>query len=231
MEMDIGRAARAAIRVDKRFDIIANHLANVATAGYKAEEISFDDLFRARMRVDLSQGQIEPTGNPLDLALSGPGFFKIQTPNGIRYTRNGTFTLDKNKYLVTQDGNRVMGDKGPLQLNGSKVGGSKVKVDPNGQIQVDGTIVGKLKIVTFKDPATIQKEGDGLFFHKGGAAGEVTPKQVSVTQGALEMSNVSAVKEMARMIEVNREFESFQKVIQTYDEMDTKAATDVGAVK
>jgi flagellar basal-body rod protein FlgF len=228
MEFNIGSAAQAAIRLDQKFDIIANHLANVATTGFKAENVTFDDHFRAHFQVDMAQGTIEPTGNPLDLAISGEGFFKVRTPNGDRYTRNGAFTIDKEKYLVTQQGYRVLGEKGPIRLDGSNVA-----VDKNGQIEVDGTPTGKLKIVTFKDLENIQKEGGSLFLYKGkkGVAAEVTPQQMSVTQRALEQSNVSAVQEMCRMISTNRDFESFQKVIQNYDEMDTKAASDVGLVR
>lgn len=220
------KAVQGALRLDKKFDIIANHLANTSTAGYKAETLSFDDVFQARMRIDMSQGSVHPSGNPLDLAITGDGFFKVQTPNGDRYTRNGTFLLDKDQYLITQEGYRVLGEDGPLNLDGEAV-----TVSDNGDVHVDGTPVGTLKIVTFSAPELLEKQGTGLFLYNGDIADERVPEQLSVQQFALEQSNVAVVTEMADMITTSRLFESFQKLIQSYDEMDAKAVGDVGLVR
>jgi flagellar basal-body rod protein FlgG len=224
--VEMSKAVQGALRLDKKFDVIANHLANAGTAGYKAETLSFDGLFQAQMRIDMSQGSVQPTGNPLDLAITGDGFFKVQTPNGDRYTRNGTFLLDKDNYLITQEGYRVLGTNGPLNLEGTRV-----TVSENGDIIVDGSQVGTLNIVTLADLGKLEKEDAGLLIYKGSLADEREPERKSVQQNAIEQSNVSAVVEMAEMITTSRHFESFQKLIQTYDEMDAKAVSEVGLVR
>jgi flagellar basal-body rod protein FlgG len=222
----IGKAVQGTLRLEKTFDIIANRLANVGTVGYKAEGFTFDELLQARMRIDLSQGDTVTTGNPLDIAISGDGFFKVQTPQGDRYTRNGTFTLDKDSYLVTQDGHRVLGESGPILLDGRRI-----TINNEGGIDVDGSQVGKLKIVTFATPEKLKKEGASFLSYTGNSADERAPDRVAVQQGALEQSNVSVVTEMKNMIEATRNYESVQKIIQTYDEMDGKAVSEVGMVK
>lgn len=226
MTVAIGKAVQGTLRLEKTFDIIANRLANVGTVGFKAEGFTFDELLQARMRIDLSQGDNLTTGNPLDIAISGEGFFKVQTPQGDRYTRNGTFTIDKDKYLVTQDGHRVLGERGPVILEGQRI-----SINNEGDIDVDGSQVGKLKIVTFATPEKLKKEGASFLSYTGNTADERSPDRVTVQQGALEQSNVSVVTEMKNMIEATRNYESVQKIIQTYDEMDGKAVSEVGMVK
>jgi len=224
--IEMGKAVQGASRLDKQFDIIANRLANVGTTGYKAESLTFDELLQARMRIDLSQGDAQPTGNPLDLAIFGDGFFKVETPQGDRYTRNGTFTLDKEGYLVTQDGYRVFGEGGPIALEGGQI-----TISDQGVINVNDSQVGKLKIITFDATQKLKKEGASLLSYTGDSGDERTPDRVSVQQGVLEQSNVSVVTEMSNMIATTRSYESAQKIIQTYSEMDTKAATEVGLVR
>jgi flagellar basal-body rod protein FlgG len=222
----MAKAIQGSTRCDKKFDMIANRLANAGTTGYKAESLTFDELFQARMKIDLTQGDSQQTGNPLDMAIFGEGFFKVQTPQGDRYTRNGTFSLDKDSYLVTQDGYRVLGEGGPMVLEGEQV-----TIDEQGDINVDGSQVGKLKIVTFPDPKNLKKEGASFLSYSGNISDERTPDRVAVQQGVLEQSNVSVVTEMTNMMETTRSFESIQKILQTYNEMDTKAATEVGLVR
>jgi flagellar basal-body rod protein FlgF len=222
----IGKAVQGTLRLEKGFDMIANRLANVGTVGFKSEGFTFDDMLQARMRIDFTQGDIQATGNTLDMAISGDGFFKVQTPQGDRFTRNGTFALDKDRYLVTQDGYRVLGESGPVILEGQRI-----TINNQGDIDVDGSQVGKLKIVNFNTPEKLKKEGASLLSYTGNSADERTPDRVTVQQGALEQSNVSVVTEMKNMIESTRNYESVQKIIQTYDEMDGKAVTEVGLVK
>jgi len=224
--LEMGKAVQGASRFNQQFDIIANRLANAGTTGYKGESVTFDELLQPRMRIDLSQGDSQTTGNPLDLAILGDGFFKVQTPQGDRYTRNGTFSLDKEKYLVTQDGHRVLGEGGPIALDGEQI-----KISEGGDVNVDGSQVGKLKLVTFKAAEKLKKEGASFLSYMGDSQDELKPERTSVQQGVLEQSNVSVVSEMTRMIETTRSYESVQKIIQTYAEMDTKAVTEVGLVR
>lgn len=226
MIVEMSKAVHGALRLDKKFDVISNHLANVATTGYKAETLSFDEQLQAHMRIDLSQGSIQPTGNPLDVAITGEGFFKVQTPQGDRYTRNGAFLLDKDRFLVTQDGHRVLGEDGPLTLEGNQV-----TISENGDIAVDGESVGKLRVVTFDATENLEKEGASLLVYKGNVEDERESAAGVVQQQAVERANVSPVVEMTKMIQTTRNFESFQKLIMTYDEMDAKAISDVGQVR
>jgi len=223
---EMSYAVQGALGQEKRFETIANHLANVNTTGYKAEILSFDEQLAAQMTIDFTQGSLQPTGNPLDLAISGEGFFKIQTDQGIRYTRNGTFALNQEGLLVTDQGNPVLGENGPITIDGDHI-----NITETGDIQVDDEIVGKLSLVTFDNLAGFSKQADSLFVY-GGAAQDEMPvvAPVSVEQGALEQSNVQTMMEMTNMVETSRNYESYQKLIQTIDEMDAKAINEVGQV-
>ncbi|MBW2368704.1 MAG: flagellar hook-basal body protein [Deltaproteobacteria bacterium] len=226
MITEMSYAVQGALGQEKRFETIANHLANVNTTGYKAEILSFDEQLAAQMTIDFTQGSLQPTGNPLDLAISGEGFFKIQTDQGIRYTRNGTFALNQEGLLVTDQGNPVLGENGPITIDGDHI-----NITETGDIQVDDEIVGKLSLVTFDNLAGFSKQADSLFVY-GGAAQDEMPvvAPVSVEQGALEQSNVQTMMEMTNMVETSRNYESYQKLIQTIDEMDAKAINEVGQV-
>jgi len=217
---EMSYAVQGALGQEKLFETIANHLANVNTTGYKAEILSFDEQLAAQMTIDFTQGSLQPTGNPLDLAISGEGFFKIQTDQGIRYTRNGTFALNQEGLLVTDQGNPVLGENGPITIDGDHI-----HITETGDIQVDDEIVGKLSLVTFDNLAGFSKQADSLFVY-----GVPVVAPVSVEQGALEQSNVQTMMEMTNMVETSRNYESYQKLIQTIDEMDAKAINEVGQV-
>jgi len=224
MITDMAGAVQAGLRQEHKMETISNHLANVNTAGFKAGILTFDEMLRERMTLDLSQGDINATGNPLDLALADKGFFKIQTPAGIRYTRNGNFSLNSDHRLVTSEGYAVLGDNGPLMIDGSDI-----SVNEQGEIRVDGETAGNLAVVDVKYPAKLQKEGASHFRYTGPAAEEIiVPQRVSVRQGHLERSNVTTVVEMVKMIDGMRTYESYQKMIQAIDETDAKAVNEVG---
>jgi flagellar basal-body rod protein FlgG len=218
-------AVQGALRQEKRFEILANHMANSATTGFKAQVLSFDDMLQAHLSLDTSPGEMVPTGSPLDMALSGDGFFKIQTDQGVRYTRNGNFGLDDQGQLITSEGDLVLGEGGPITIDGEEV-----SINSAGEIDVDETIVGKLDIVNFNNTDLLKKTGNSLLVYEGPATDEMTPEWLEVKQGQLEQSNVEVVKEMTEMIETNRYYESFQKLMQTIDELDAKVISDVGKV-
>ncbi|MEK6538568.1 MAG: flagellar hook-basal body protein, partial [Nitrospirota bacterium] len=163
---------------------------------------------------DFNTGVIRETGNVLDLAIEGDGFFEIDTPDGTRYTRSGNFILDASKTLTTVDGHMVMGDGGPIILEEGKIA-----VDADGRVSVNGSEVNKVKIVDFEKPYTLTKDQNNMFF----GAGEQTAGGYKLLQGAVELSNVNSVKEMAAMISVLRGYESYQKVMTTMDETSAKA--------
>ena len=223
MILQMTRPVQGGLRQEAKLAILSNHIANANTAGFKADVLSFDHKLKANLNVDFTQGDVNTSGNKLDVALTDEGFFKIQTQNGIRYTRNGRFSINSNGKLVTDNGNFVLGKKGEITINGTDV-----FINGDGDIHVDGTKIDKLKIVTFKSLQNLQKEGSSLFVNKGQSGNEIAPENISVQQGALEMSNVSTVVEMVKMIEAVRKYESFQKMIHSFDEIDSKAANEIG---
>ena len=220
---------------ERRLEQNTNNLANVNTAGYKKENTAFQEmLFTAangRQRVgkaikvitDHTQGSTENTGNPLDLAITGDGYFKIQTGNGIRYTRAGEFTRDNQNQLTTQGGDPVLGLGGPIIIDGNDV-----QIKPTGEVFVDGNLTDQIDVVTVDNKALLEKEGRNLFRLTGN--GQEVATQAAVQQGAVEESNVNTVLEMTEMISLRNDYESQQKIIRTIDEIDTKAATKVGSL-
>ena len=226
MILEMTRPVQGGLRQERKLDVTSNHLANTDTAGFKKDVVSFDRMFKARLNIDLTQGDIRATGNDLDLALGDEGFFKINTPDGTMYTRNGNFTLDSAGVLVNQNGHPVLGQNGQITINGDRV-----EVNAQGQITVDGMAVDSLDIVTFENLENIMKTGSGYFVNKGAPGDELAPANLLVKQGALEGSNVKAVDEMVNMIDHHRMYETYQKMMQTFDEVDGKSINDVGKLQ
>ena len=177
------------------------------------------------------QGAIKETGAPLDLALNGEGFFSILTKEGIRYTRNGNFRLDTANRIVNQKGEPLLNAQNePIVINTQ---GGSISIDQNGNIFTGSgqgnTIVGRIKLVNFDNPQTLEKAGDGMFLQNNP---ENQEKQANpfIRQGYLESSNVSAVEEMTNMMATLRLFETYQKMIQSIDSMDDQSANNIGRV-
>jgi len=221
---------------EHRLNQISNNLANVDTAGYKKEDITFwEMMFKAadqRPRVgkalkvltDQQQGSAKQTDSPLDFAINGEGFFKVQTPAGVRYTRNGNFTLNSQGQLSTSEGFLVLGDGGPVTLTGQNVA-----VGRDGLITANGTTINRLGLVSFADLQGLEKEGNNLFRLKEGvAAQEQAVAAPSIQQGFLEGANVNIVSEMTEMIDLQRAYQSQQKAIQTTDDIDQQSTSRVG---
>lgn len=177
---------------------------------------------------DFSPGVLRETGRPLDVALDGEGFLVVQTPRGERYTRAGALTVDASGQLVTQRGELIVGDRGPITIRQGK---GDLGIGADGSISVDGKSVGKLKVVRFTDArAALTKEGDSLFM----ATGKEPPQDANntrVVQGVLELSNVNAVTEMATMMHNSREFDSLQRSItMMMNDIGRKIATEIGRI-
>jgi len=220
---------------EQRMNQITNNLANVDTVGYKKENVTFwEMMFTAadhRQRVgkalkpliNQTQGGIITTDNPLDLAINGTGFFQVQTPDGIRYTRNGNFTLNGEGQLSTHDGSLVLGDGGPITLENENV-----QIGRDGQITANGQAVNQLSLVSFEDLNSLEKDGK-TFFRLKEANAQILPVDTpNIQQGHLEGANVSAVTEMTEMIDLQRAYQSQQKVIQAIDDLDSQSITRVG---
>jgi len=221
---------------EQRLNQVTNNLANADTTGFKKDAVSFQEmLYQAsanRQRVgkglkiltDHGQGVVRMTGNPLDMAIAGEGFFRVQTAQGVRYTRAGNFQLNGEGQLVMPNGNQVLGDNGPIVLTSPEF-----TVDAHGRILVDGNQVGQLSIVTVDDLKMLEKEGESLFRLKEGGQ-EVAAQNFTLKQGFLEQSNVNTVEEMTEMIEILRAYEGQQKMIRALDELDDLAVRRVGVL-
>lgn len=177
---------------------------------------------------DHAQGVARDTGRPLDVALDGEGYFVVQTPRGERYTRAGALTIDAAGQLVTQRGELLVSDGGPITIRRGK---GELGIGTDGSVSVDGQAVGKLKVVRFDNPReALVKEGDSLFM----ATGKEPPQEANntrVMQGVLELSNVNAVSEMATMMHNSREFDSLQRSITLMmNDIGRKIATEIGRV-
>jgi len=226
MERGLYIAASGMVAEQMRQDQIANDLANASTPGYKADRVTqraFADLLLTntvtgqtigglttgvgidRMVTDLAPQPLRDTGEPLDMAIAGDGFFGVQTPQGVRYTRNGQFTEAANGTLTDQLGNAVLGRSG-----------QPLKVGADGHVSAADVGVFAL--------ANVAKQGDNLF--TGSAAGQATG---TVRTGALEGSGVDPARTMVDMIASFRAFEAGQRAIQTIDDTLHKTATQVAS--
>jgi flagellar basal-body rod protein FlgG len=229
----------------RRMDVISNNLANVNTPGYKKDRMSFEGLLagdenppavpqnktadpilqKENIFIDYASGPTSQSGNPLDLALDGDGFFAVTTPEGTAYTRQGNFRTSADGTLVTVDGYPVQGTGGAS----ISIKGSRVEIDAKGVVAVDGTQVGSISLVDFEKPYALTKVGNALFV----PADPQTPSQAGkgqILQGYLEGSNVESISEMVQLIETNRYFEACSKVIKGFDDMAIKAVNDLGRV-
>ena len=219
---------------EQRLNQVTNNLANIDTPGYKREDLTFwemifttnDDRGRVGKAVKLltnyEEGAASVTGNTLDFAINGNGFFKVQTPEGVRYTRAGSFDMNSEGQLITPSGHLVLGEGGPITIQGDDV-----SLSTDGGLLVDGRDAGRLDIVTFSDLAGLEKEGLNLFRLTEGNQ-ELEAEKFTVKQGVVEKSNVNTVMEMTRMIDLHRAYETQQKLIHTIDEMDDEAIRKVG---
>lgn len=187
----------------------------------------------ARVRIavsqtDFSQGGLQFTGNPLDLAISGEGFFRVQSPQGDYLTRNGAFCQTADGQIVTKQGWPVLGEGGPVVI---PQGTRNVHLSPEGRVFADGDEVGAFQLVSVDNLKALKKVGGNLYrIEEGNQAQEINAVAggAIVNQGFLEAANVNVVTEMVKMIEVNRQFEAYQKVMQTSDTLDRDVTTKVG---
>lgn len=225
-------------RVDE-LDRIATDIANIGTSGYKgerqsrvaAERATWDaslqsaiDTTMGDTRLDARDGAVAPTGRPLDLAIDGRGFFVVQTPDGDRYTRNGHFSLDAERRLVTEDGSIVKGADGPITLSATD---GDINVDADGTVWTGVTRSGKIAVVEFADPGRLTRDR-GTLLSAGGQT-SVDVESPLVQAGALEQSNVSVADRLAAMTSVSRGFEALQKAMSVLmNEVDGKAIEQLG---
>lgn len=216
-----------------RQQVIANNLANVNTIGFKKDRAFHQMLNIANVNAGIEysentvfeEGFLRETGEPLDFALKGDGFFVIQQEDELRYTRNGKFEIDEDGQLIMPEAGPVMGEGGPIILN------KDFEVNEKGEFLIDNMPVAKLKIVSFEDNTFLKKEGNSLFFYnEDDDVLEMDATDVILRQGYLEDSNVNAIEEMVNMIMLYREFEADQKALHTFDRVMDENANRIGKV-
>ncbi len=218
-----------------KLDVLANNLANANTPGFQADVLTVEvsapaagslsagaaggTVRAGRTVTDARSGVVRATGNPLDLALAGPGLFVVETPSGERYTRAGNFTRDAQGFLATPDGFRVLGTAGPIRIPD---GG--LRVSEEGALP-DGT---RLRVVAGSDAARLRKAGANLFAAEAGAAPPEELAAARILAGHLETSNVRPVLAMVEMLATLRSYEAYQKTIQQLDQTAGQAANELG---
>ncbi|MCM1157911.1 MAG: flagellar basal-body rod protein FlgF [Bacteroidales bacterium] len=249
------------VNEQKRLDVISNNMANADTIGYKKQNVtsqSFDDELTLRIhnnnaysplnyRIgnmnlgvkigetyhDLTQGSLRETGNTYDLALSGDGFFTIQTTNkqgvtSVKYTRDGSFTVNTEGYLVTKDGDYVLDrNGGRIRIPGAQTA-TEVTFDEQGNISVGGRRIAVLGIAGFANPQALLLYGENMY--EATAAAGLQAGTAAVHQGYVEMSNTNVIEEMVDMITITRAYEAGQKMIQTVDNTLDNAVNQIGRV-
>ncbi len=244
MSGSIYKSGAGAILQQMRLEVYSNNLANVNTSGFKADQpvFRFDqaevpaetapDVARLspyalplEYVTNFESGPLTTTGNPLDVAIVGNGFFEVQTPDGLQYTRNGHLSINAEGVLSTTEGWPIMGQGGEINIDGSRV-----EINDSGEISVDGDVVGALKVTHFSDPTQLRKNGSTMFKPVDANVGQIDPGEYRITQGAVEASNVNAIRTMTEIIETLRVFESYQKVIQATDNATSKTVNEVGRI-
>jgi flagellar basal-body rod protein FlgF len=175
---------------------------------------------------DFTQGSMQQTGGAFDLAIDGRGFFKIQTADGERYTRDGRFTLSPEGKLTTQAGDTVMGDSGEIQVDPSA---GPVTIAVDGSVSQGTQKVGKLGVVDFADLSALQKSGDNLFQNTSNLQ-PTTATAARVRQGMLEGSNVNSILQVTRLIEISRSYESMARTMDNVSSLSRSAVERLGRV-
>jgi flagellar basal-body rod protein FlgF len=225
-------------------DLVANNLANSTTGGFKLDR-EFYSLFSAgeesgvdgdpgtklpviqKQWTDFTQGGLQPTGNSLDLALSGKGFFVVNGPSGPLYTRNGSFQLSASGALTTSEGYTVQTADGKIMQTQSE---SPLDIASDGSVAQDGNVLGQLQIVDFQDRSILQKVGNSYFGVTDGKVKPIPAANVTVEQGKVENSNVTPAESAVRLVGLTRQFEMLQKAISITADMNKKSIEDVARV-
>lgn len=249
MYRGIYTAAGGMLSQQVTINTISNNMANSETTGYK-KDISIMSPFEEHLmyhfeasnpsnkalgtmpygvevtgtEIGFKQGNLQWTGGQYDFALEGDGFFAVQTPNGVRLTRNGSFTVDDQSYLVTSQGYRVLGEDNFILVNGTDF-----VIKEDGTVLQDGAEAGKIALLDFEDRSPLQKEGDGLF----SAPEDLDPvvPRGRVRQGYLESSNVEMSEEMSRVVVAFRAYEANSRVFQSFNEIMQLAVQNIGSLK
>jgi flagellar basal-body rod protein FlgG len=240
-------AAAGMVAAMRRMELVTNDLANAQTPGYKGDRSAAASYFEqlvARVQngevleeigplaladvavgpeLDLSQGALQTTNRDLDFALAGPGFFSVQTPDGLRFTRDGGFTRDAQGRLLTASGHYVLGTDGqPLVVPPGKLSAS-----PDGTLLVDDAPVGRLGIVEFGADVELVRQGDNTFTTRDPAVAPEPSSRTSLAQGQIEGSNVDLAATISASLQLQRAYEASQRMIQSQDSLTAQAVNEI----
>jgi len=236
MDLDLSAVVKASNILLAKNDMISNNLANINTTGFKRDDVVFDildDEYNEEMPLDqytdFDQGDLKSTGNLMDFAISGEGFFTMESTEGQLYTRNGHFSISEEGMLEDSFGNRLLGNSGPIEVLGQNGVPGEIRITEKGEVLVNGDIVNKLLITNFEDKHELEKIGKNLFKPNEGITGEAIETK-GIVQGFLETANVNPVSEMVNLIDIHRQFEATQKIMRTFDELSNEAINEVGNV-
>ncbi|MES2729293.1 MAG: flagellar basal-body rod protein FlgF [Pseudomonadota bacterium] len=233
----IGMSREKSLRTS--LDIISNNIVNATTTGYRAQNPLFEEYLDKQRGekealsfvMDYGQydttkpGTMQLTGGTFDVALSGPGFFGVQTPDGLRYTRAGNFTTNASGELTTASGHKVASSGGGSITIPQDA--KDIAITDDGSISSSSGVLGRIMIQEFTDPQSLAPEGNGLY--KTNESG-TTATNTKAVQGTLEGSNVQPVLEMTRMIEISRDYQSIQRLITNEHERQRGAIERLGRV-
>ncbi len=208
----------------QNLEIISRNLANINTAGFKKNMPTFRTFMDngesihgttiSKVFIDHSQGTLKPTGNKLDMAINGKGYFVLESENGKRYSRNGHFLINKDMEIINSVGWKVLDDNGQTLEVPQNV--KEILVNGEGEITVDGVGIGKVDVVDFANKEVLKEVGNSAYIAQSGNSGE-TSTSYEVQQGFVESSNVSVVDEMVNMIANSRSFEGNSRINKTFD--------------
>jgi flagellar basal-body rod protein FlgF len=242
------------VTLSRELEVVANNLANINTTGYKADSSIFEQILLPKVSAgefppdsrqlsyvqdratwhNFGPGPIQRTGGPLDVAIDGNAFLVVQTAGGQRYTRNGALQISATGALVTNAGDPVLGVGGPIQFQNTD---HDISIGEDGTITVregasatSDSLRGQLQLAQFADAGALQKQGSSLYTAPAGVAPQPAPQSVRIMQGAIEQSNVSAVTEMARMVEITRTYEQIASILQQENAERTAALDKLSAV-
>ena len=210
----LASAAAALHYWERRQEVLSNNLANADTAGFKADRVFgrlLDGVTVAGSATDHRAGQITRTGNALDVAIEGDGYFVVSTPRGERFSRGGALTLDAEGFIADQSGNRLLGAKGPIAA-----GGGAIVIDDTGAVSVNGQAIDRIR-VEGNAPGERLAHDAGTLFVPPSTRLKLDPGTTRVVQGATEQSNVSTLGSMVDMIAVQRAYAATQKSIVVLD--------------
>ncbi len=228
-------SARSLHSGNQHIGVVANNLANINTSGFKREEpfseiLSAEGQIEVRQSTDFKQGELVHTGNPLNLSLKGEGFFKIETDNGTRLTRDGRFKISEEGILVNYNGDKVLGQDGEINFGENIFQQNQmIYISKTGEIKVGKETVNTLDIVNVEDIKSLSKAGSNYFMQPNEDFVTLDPNEYEIAQGFLESSNVNPVEEMQSMIKLNKDYQSSFKIV-TYIDKSLENANRIGKV-